>query len=399
MPRNLIYFSDGTWQSPDSPNQSNVFKLFNALAGANTLGAPTDLEQERQSPPAEGAIEHIAKYIDGVGADGNWLEQQIGGSIGVGLITHVLRGYTFLSRNYQEGDRLFLVGFSRGSYTVRALAGLIATKGLLAWQALGLSQGATDQSGYQLAAKAWSDYIIARQQTNGTANALGRIESILADVPTVFVGLLDRPIFNAKTDIAAIGVFDTVGALGIPEMDNNLDARIDVLRFVDTSLSDEVAEAFHAVAIDEQRIDFTPTLWDAREGITQVLFPGAHADVGGGYPLNDQSRLSDAALEWMAQNLQDLGINVTVPPAPADAALGPQHEPWKSSVWTARPVGPRLFPPLGAQLALSGTALTRLTQEVTVIPGTTTPQPRQVPYVPASMVESGHLNLAGVRPV
>jgi Uncharacterized alpha/beta hydrolase domain (DUF2235) len=96
--------------------------------------------------------------------------------------------------------------------------------------------------------------------------------------------------------IEAVAVWDTVGSLGIPLYSDRL-VRLDVFRFADAKSSANVKQGRHTIAVDEQRADFTPTLWDDREGVVQVLFPGAHADVGGGYPLtNNESGLSDGAL-------------------------------------------------------------------------------------------------------
>ena len=84
--------------------------------------------------------------------------------------------------------------------------------------------------------------------------------------------------------IKAVAVWDTVGALGLPD----IDGAESNYGFIDTSLSERVERGLHAVALDEQRVDFVPTLWSAAPNVTQMVFPGAHADVGGGYPLGGQ---------------------------------------------------------------------------------------------------------------
>ena len=103
----------------------------------------------------------------------------------------------------------------------------------------------------------------------------------------------------------------------------------------------------HAVAVDEQRGDFTPTLWDADARITQVLFPGAHADVGGGYSTTgNESGLSDCSLAWMTRQLEALGVafSQTARYVPSPLATGVAHEPWTNVPWTALPHGARTFP-------------------------------------------------------
>jgi hypothetical protein len=151
--------------------------------------------------------------------------------------------------------------------------------------------------------------------------------------------VLDFPIFlmhppgNDKlvpASIEAVAVWDTVGSLGIPLYNERL-VRLDVFRFADTTLSTNVHFGRHAVAVDEERTDFSPTLWDDRDRVVQVLFPGAHADVGGGYRLEDsESGLSDGALVWMTGELQALGVrfsaNPTVVPHPDPS--GTAHQPW-----------------------------------------------------------------------
>jgi hypothetical protein len=125
------------------------------------------------------------------------------------------------------------------------------------------------------------------------------------------------------------------------------DRQIDVFQFADRALSAKVAAGLHAVAVDEQRADFTPTLWDADPArIAQALFPGAHADVGGGYP-TVESGLSDGALEWMIAGLAELGVRFAAEPTyvPAPDPAGPSHRPWDQVPWTLLSRATRAFPP------------------------------------------------------
>jgi uncharacterized protein (DUF2235 family) len=135
--------------------------------------------------------------------------------------------------------------------------------------------------------------------------------------------------------IASVAVWDTVGALGIPDFGKGSES-YDAFRFADTKLSPMVESGFHAVALDEQRDSFIPTLWDEAGNVTQMLFAGAHADVGGGYPLaNDESCLSDIALGWMTEKLTEVGVHFAkVPKCPITPnACGPAHMPWTLSPW------------------------------------------------------------------
>jgi uncharacterized protein (DUF2235 family) len=136
---NLAFCADGTWNRPgtdDSADQpsfpTNVFKLFTNLEGKDSAADLTEAdEQERVATNAAGMATQIAKYLHGVGDSENILVKLLGGAIGAGTIARIVRGYTFVSRNYVPGARIFLIGFSRGAYTVRALAGLIQATGLL----------------------------------------------------------------------------------------------------------------------------------------------------------------------------------------------------------------------------------------------------------------------------
>lgn len=347
MPKTIIFAADGTWNGPSvSENNaaeptSNVFKLFAHLAGMSVFeDGPKGDEQVKILTSDAGAPMQVAKYIHGVGDANNFLVKVLGGALGSGLITRIVRGYTFISRVYAPGDRIFLVGFSRGAYTVRALGGLIAGRGLLDGTRINLDDR---DNAYRLGAAVWFDY--RRTAMHGDPSLLGRLQQMAVDMPAflTFAPTGDR---IADVPIQAIAVWDTVGSLGIPEY-NAKSARLETLRFIDTKLSSKVRKGFHAVAIDELRSDFTPTLWDSDPGrITQVLFPGAHADVGGGYPGGPESGLSNAALKWMTDVLRAEGV-VFAPDWPAayqDDPHAPSHQPWRHSPFDILPKGPRDFP-------------------------------------------------------
>ena len=96
-----------------------------------------------------------SKYLHGVGDSDNFLVKALGGTLGAGLVTRIVRGYTFISRNYAQGDKIFIVGFSRGAYTARALAGVIAAKGLLDATRVDLTE---KETAYRLGAAVWYAY-------------------------------------------------------------------------------------------------------------------------------------------------------------------------------------------------------------------------------------------------
>lgn len=348
MTKTIIFCADGTWNGPDSdddndgsPDPTNVFKLFCNLAGSDT---DTSLrlanEQEREERAADGTLVQIAKYLHGVGDSKNPLVKLLGGGAGAGLIARLVRGYTFISRNYEPGDGIFLVGFSRGAYTVRALAGLINARGVIDAQKEDLQD---KRNAYRLGSAVWQDY--RQQAVAGNDIKRSRLNDLIEELPRFF-SRNPTPNLVPDVEISAVAVWDTVGAYGIPDYDRQK-GRLDAFEFADRKLSRAVQRGLHAIAIDEQRDDFVPTLWDADQRIMQVLFSGAHADVGGGYTRhNKESGLSDIALDWMTAELGQLGLRwsptPTYPPAPASDGVA--HEPWRAPPWSFLPQSPRRLP-------------------------------------------------------
>src|ERR1700722_12152409 len=186
MPKNIVFCADGTWNGPGQPDTddqnspaSNVFKLFLDLDGVDTAGtARLAKEQERQLTAADGSVVQIAKYLHGVGDDTNFLAKLIGGGLGVGLITRIVRGYTFVSRNYAAGDKIYIVGFSRGAYTARALAGLISAKGLLSAASVDFDD---KDAAYRAGAAVWHDW--RHDVLAAKGGPLDRFEQIMDDLP------------------------------------------------------------------------------------------------------------------------------------------------------------------------------------------------------------------------
>ena len=274
---NIIVCCDGTWNTAeqkqdDVPAPTNVVKLFNALAA-------TDDEGVRQKK----------YYHPGVGTEGGWFARLKGGGLGDGLDQNIRSAYKWLAVNYRPGDRIFLFGFSRGAYTVRSLAGMMSRCGLL------------DLSSPDLPpAVAWAAVadIFRCYRQKLPAKAPPNLSFHAAYSETV-----------AGPEIHFLGVWDTVGALGIPDdlaFFNFFFDRKRAHQFHDTNLGPAVRNARHAVAMDEQRQSFTPTLWtnlDDRPEAKQIWFPGVHCDVGGGYA---RSGLSDGALHWMIGEANDL---------------------------------------------------------------------------------------------
>ena len=402
MAKNIVLCLDGTWNGPNALDKkgnltpTNVQKLFESLKGSAPLAAADREKEVHWSATGAASAAQAAKYIHGIGDTDNALARACGGAVGLGLVARVVRGYTYLSRVYAPGDRLFIVGFSRGAYTARALAGLVVRQGLLDWQAMQLEAGS--QTSYSAGLAAWQLYKTAIYRNDG---------NILRQLAKVVTDLHDRldlelhpapklqyvPADGSGVGIAAIGVWDTVGALGIPDIveQDKSPVRLDVFQFCDTVLNAKVGIGLHAVAVDEQRVDFTPTLWNARDGVVQVLFPGAHTDVGGGNPIAE-SGLSDGPLTWMAQQLASAGVLFAAVPAASVDAIPLQHQPWIGGDVPYQ-TGQRQFP---SGLRLSQRVLQRVAAESVLLERGPAPA---TAYRPRNLVNSYvAMNWAGAAP-
>lgn len=286
MAKRLIVCCDGTWNTPDQTSPTNVDQFYRAIAPAG----PDDTLQ-------------LATYVPGVGTK-PW-DRLVGGMFGVGLSSNVKRGYRFLVDHYEAGDDLFLLGFSRGAYTARSLAGLIRNAGIL-------RTGEADRI--------------------DQAYQLYRDENPV-DSPDAVAFRRDHAV-SESTPIRFIGVWDTVGELGIPDLGFPGAAALNRRwQFHDVQLSSSVQSAYQALAIDEHRGPFKPTLWqtdhDADQHVEQVWFPGVHCDVGGGY---EEHEPSDITLCWMQQKAADcgLGFEPMPTPCPVDYELADLHRSFGS---------------------------------------------------------------------
>lgn len=331
MSKTIIFCADGTWNGPardndeaGQPHFTNVYKLFLGLEGSLSGDSIRQADEQEKALSEGSRTVQIAKYIHGVGDSRNPIVKFLGGTFGAGIISRIVRGCTFISRNYEAGDDIIVVGFSRGAYTARALAGMICSQGLLAGS---LCRDKTEA--YHWGAKAWYRY---REQADSDRNFLARLAEAVPNLPD-FLQDDEIPAGNLTPveHIKAVAVWDTVGALGVPVYVN--DGRADVFRFADTRLSPKVKHGFHAMALDERRVDFAPTFWDQAANVTQVVFPGAHGDVGGGYPCEEnESDLSDIGLKWMVEQLKGIGVRFSSPVyAPFNPdCKGKAHHPWKN---------------------------------------------------------------------
>jgi len=265
MSKRIAICCDGTWNTPDRKDRgkfrpSNVVKMARAIAPRDGKGT-----------------DQVVFYDQGVGT-GFGLDRLTGGAFGQGVAKNVVDAYRFLVHNFVEGDEVFLFGFSRGAYTARSAGGFIRNCGILR---------------KPFAEKIRNAYALYRSKEHAPDSAAAREF---------------RHRFGVETRIRFIGVWDTVGALGVP---------VGFLRwltrhkheFHDVTLSRTVDSAFHAVAIDERRGPFRPTLWETqasdRQRVEQVWFAGVHTNVGGGY---EDTGLSDITFAWMRDRAAECGL-------------------------------------------------------------------------------------------
>ena len=261
--KRLILCCDGTWNKADQesngvPCPTNVVRISCRIA------------------KRDGGIPQIIYYDQGVGS-GNVLDRFSGGAFGEGLEDNINDAYRFLVANYEFGDELFLFGFSRGAFTARSIAGMVRKCGVL---------GRKFVEHYR------------------DAIALYRSEHRPADAAAVKFRKEYSVCAGEGIKIKFIGVWDTVGALGIPLRGLRWMTR-SKHQFHDTELSGVVEHAYHALAIDERRAPFEPALWLHKPKPGQIIeqkwFCGVHSDIGGGYP---ERGLSDITLNWMIEKAQ-----------------------------------------------------------------------------------------------
>jgi uncharacterized protein (DUF2235 family) len=281
--KRLVICCDGTWNSADQehdgePCPTNVVRFAYRVAKKDRNG-----------------VSQIVFYDQGVGT-GNTIDKVTGGAIGRGLEENIHDAYRFLFANYEEGDELFVLGFSRGAFTARSVVGMIRKCGVLDRTAARMYRGALDL-----------------YRNEETPDQKGPTE-----FREKYCLYKNRPI-----EVKFVGVWDTVGALGIPLRGLRWLTNRDKYQFHDTELSGMVKNAYHALAIDEHRKPFEPAVWQYQpksgQHVEQVWFAGAHSDVGGGYERDKakgwtkekplfEPQLADISLAWMMEKAQERGL-------------------------------------------------------------------------------------------
>ena len=246
----------------------------------------------------------LTYYDDGVGTDDlRWL-RLFGGAFGWGLSRNIRKAYAFLAMNYEPGDQIYLFGFSRGAFTVRSLAGVILSCGLLTRRALLNAQGHRD---------AMIKKIVRAYRTPSPAHEKWREWRLRRAAQ---LGGFGRDALRPNVPIHFIGAWDTVDAVGVPfdeikhlEVLSVRILKLRLWRFSNCELHQYVQQERHALALDDERRTFHPVLWRETKNdaarLRQVWFAGAHSNVGGGYP---KDGLAYVSLDWMMGEAEAAGL-------------------------------------------------------------------------------------------
>jgi uncharacterized protein (DUF2235 family) len=283
--------SDVGWADGHPQTPSNVTRLARAI-----------------NPESKSLHPQIVYYQTGLGSSGTAVDHFLGGGLAIGLSENVREAYGFLVNNYQKGatpdgdDSIILAGYSRGAFTARSVAGLIGGIGLLKkssmqyfyqifedWEGAG-SKYEPMLPKYLPGFKIEVDPLQTQAYIKAYAAELRRLD------------------LTREVNITAVGVFDTVGSLGLPVQPwlqkIGFPTTIHKYRFFDTGIDDHVQNAFQALALDEHRSAFSPTVWEkndnSKTNLKQVWFPGVHSNIGGGF---DDTEISDITLAWMMSQL------------------------------------------------------------------------------------------------
>lgn len=267
--KRIVLCADGTWNETEEvsketgrPQPTNVVKVARAV-----------------KVRASDGVDQVVYYHKGVGTLGK-TDQWTGGAFGNGMELNVRDLYRFLVYNYEAGDQIYLFGFSRGAFTVRTLVGFMAQIGLLEKDDEYYTRRmyALYESSTKVGSSTWTE-------------AFTRIRD-------------HRPM----PPIEFIGVWDTVGALGVPGALGNLLNR-GKYKYHDIGLHPGVKHAYHALAIDERRKPFAPSLFvrpsEWQGVLEQAWFPGVHSNIGGSY---SPDGLANEALHWIVEKAEGCGL-------------------------------------------------------------------------------------------
>lgn len=334
--KRLIFCFDGTWNRLDAKNVTNVVHTARNISLTDNNGTA-----------------QIVHYDQGVGTKPH--ERIRGGLFGIGLMDNLEEAYRFLVFNYELGDEIYLFGFSRGAYSARSFAGLIFNCGIVndvkkIPNALRLyaSRFHDDQhmdDRFKYFRQGCSPKLCVDQKEFDWRLSTGLCEFVPLETNSSSKNVLNFKVPDLHIlNIKYIGVWDTVGALGVPKSLSIASLVNRRHQFHDCNLSQFVASARHAVAIDETRRSFEPTLWTNVDEMNKAVgyhpasdqapyqqqwFPGVHGAVGGG---GDYTGLSDEALEWVWGGAKRLGLAFSTSRSETIYEIKPDHKDYLNNV-------------------------------------------------------------------
>jgi uncharacterized protein (DUF2235 family) len=297
--KRLVFCFDGTWNRLDAKFPTNVV-----------------ITAESVVPIASDGSAQMIYYDQGVGT-GKW-DRFRGGIFGAGLLDNIAHAYRFLIFNFTPGDEIYIFGFSRGAFTARSFAGLLSNCGILRRRDAAKVTEAIEHYRKRENTPAYDEQMMCFRRDYSPQICVSSLEDEWRskNLPGYVPGQA------SQLQITYLGVWDTVGALGVPSTFGLLNPLNKKYQFHDTRLSSLAKSARHAVAIDERRKDFQPTLWDNLQELNkqtghltsaddapyqQKWFPGTHGSVGGG---GDRRGLSDQALDWVMDGARHVGLQL-----------------------------------------------------------------------------------------
>ncbi|KAK6386667.1 hypothetical protein LTR65_008866 [Meristemomyces frigidus] len=300
--KRLIVACDGTWVDSDNGFQRDSWLPWKT---GGSLATPSNVSRLCRAllPRSDDGIPQIVYYQAGLGSQNNIYSHFIGGYLGSGISENIREAYAFICSNYEEGDEIYLVGFSRGAFTARSVGAFIAEVGLLT--AVGLD------SFYPIF-KDWENQVDTKYKPQYGSSAWPVRRPSFND-PSYMPKLVEAGLTTPNIPIKAIAVWDTVGTLGVPEIDvlglKLFDSTHREYSFVNTEVPANLEYAYQALALDEERKTFSPTVWESPKPgapsslqiLKQCWFPGVHSNIGGGY---QDTSMADITLAWMVSQLQ-----------------------------------------------------------------------------------------------
>jgi uncharacterized protein (DUF2235 family) len=272
MKKRIVLCADGTWNEPEQVDEktgrrrpTNVLKVARAVR-----------------PTAADGTDQVVLYLVGIGGESDGIDKWTDGAFGSGMERNVRVLYRFLVLNYMAEDEIYLFGFSRGAFTARTLCGFMNVVGLL-----------------QKEDEYYTPDLYKLYESSTPKDS--------REWEHAFRHVRER---RPCPPIRFVGVWDTVGSLGAPGALGQLFNR-SKYKYHDIGLNPHIENAYHALAIDERRGPFAPSLYARPAGwagtLQQAWFPGFHCNVGGS---SDPDGVANEALHWIVEKAEALGLEV-----------------------------------------------------------------------------------------